>query len=56
MTGIQHLYFALATAFNIGDSWVLTCRISSKSLPASFFIADTLPPNFRMVSRPKVGT
>ena len=33
-----------------------TCRMSSKSRAASFFISDTLFENFRMVPFPNVGT
>src|SRR5579872_756612 len=34
----------------------LTCNRSSISHAASFFIRETLPPNFWIVSQPKVGT
>ena len=34
----------------------LTCKRSSKSRAASFFMADALLWNFRMVEHPKVGT
>lgn len=46
----------LATEFGRNGGKAPTCRISSMSRPASFFMAETLPPNFRIVSRPKVGT
>ena len=55
-TGIQHCGHVQPLFWRPHPMNGLTWMMSSKPLAVIFFIEETLPPNFRIVPRPNVGT